>query len=301
MSNLLLVLLWLSPDKISREVKSKVASVGTAYTADAVNQVVKALYETYTHVDTVLVFGPDLNGAGELIVEALRGACNDALRVPCEYVKSLNAAVVDLRWRSEAELKAAVEALYKPREVPARPRREVPMAMPSRRLPHPAPHVIYDVDLEALRAKAVDYILTYGLETEDVLYNVLVLQRGPGGAYTAGPCDLAEGWPCGLDKADVLLATPAYVKKSDLEKISVNPSIFLRTAYDPHGNFVLADRLYHYDRRGVLLRALELTEANLRREAQKLLPDHAFYLGKEYAAKRLLKEKYVQDSWEGNT
>lgn len=301
MSNLLLVLLWLSPDKISREVKSKAAFVGTAYAADAVNQVVKALYETYTHVDTVVVFGPDLNGAGELIVEALRGACNDALRVPCEYVKSLNAAVIDLRWRSEAELKAAVEALYKPRDAPARPRLEVPLAAPNRRLPYPAPHVIYDPELEALRTKAVDYVLTYGVDARDVLYNVLVLQRGPGGVYAARPCDLVEDWPCGLDGADVLLATPAYVKRSDLEKVSVDPSIYLHTVYDPHGNFVLADKLYHYDKRGVLLRALELTEANLRREAQKLLPNHAFYLGKEHAAKKLLKEKYIQDSWEGGT
>jgi thymidylate synthase len=61
----------------------------------------------------------------------------------------------------------------------------------------------------------------------------------------------------------------------------------------------LADSLYHYSPRGVLLRQIELTEVNVRREAQKLLPDHAFYLGREYAAYRILKERYVQDRWKG--
>jgi thymidylate synthase len=55
--------------------------------------------------------------------------------------------------------------------------------------------------------------------------------------------------------------------------------------------------LYHYGPRGVLLRQIELDEVNVRREAQKLLPDHAFYVGREYAAYKLLKDKYVQDRW----
>jgi thymidylate synthase len=69
-SNLLLILLWLSRDQISRSIFEKVAYAGTVYTADAVNTVIKALYEVYNYVDTVIVYGPDINGAGELIVEA---------------------------------------------------------------------------------------------------------------------------------------------------------------------------------------------------------------------------------------
>ncbi|MFZ8839958.1 MAG: hypothetical protein ACO2PM_13830, partial [Pyrobaculum sp.] len=41
-----------------------------------------------------------------------------------------------------------------------------------------------------------------------------------------------------------------------------------RDVYDPHGNFVLADMLYHYGPRGVLLRQIELDEVNVRREAR---------------------------------
>jgi thymidylate synthase len=300
MSNLLLILLWLSRDQISRSIFEKVAYAGTVYTADAVNTVIKALYEVYDYVDTVIVYGPDINSAGELIVEALSGVCNDAVRAPCEYVKGLNVRVVDLRWRGEEELRRAVEAFYKPTAEAARPRREVPLERPNKRLTCWAPHVLYDDDLEALRVKAIDYILTYGAESRDVLYSHLALQRRPGGKYLARPCDVLEDWPCGLEEADVLLATPAYILKSRLEAAmsAIRPEVYGRDVYDPRGNFVLTDSsLYHYSPRGVLLRQIELTDINMRREAQKLLPDHAFYLGQEYAARKILKDKYVQDRW----
>jgi thymidylate synthase len=299
MSNILLILLWLSQDRIDRTILDKVAFVGTAYSADSVNFVVKALYETHNHVDTVVVYGPDLNGAGELIVEALRGVCNDALRIPCEYVKTLNVDLVDLRWRGEEELRKAVETRYRPAREAVRPRREVALEKPNKRLPYGGLHILYDTDLEALRVKAVDYILTYGVESRDVVYSYLALQRRPGGRYLAQPCDVLEDWPCGLEEADGLLATPAYIRKSRLEAAmsAIRPEVYSRDVYDPHGNFVLADMLYHYGPRGVLLRQIELDEVNVRREAQKLLPDHAFYVGREYAAYKLLKDKYVQDRW----
>jgi hypothetical protein len=258
-----------------------------------------ALYETHNHVDTVVVYGPDLNGAGELIVEALRGICNNAPRIPCEYVKTLNVDLVDLRWRGE-ELRKAVETRYRPAREAARPRREVALEKPNKRLPHGGLHILYDDDLEALRVRAIDYIATYGAESRDVLYSHLALQRRPGGKYLARPCDVFEEWPCGLDEADVLLATPAYIHKSRLEvamSAIIRLEVYSRDVYDSHGNFVLADMLYHYGPRGVLLRQIELDEVNVRREAQKLLPDHAFYIGREYATYKLLKDKYVQDRW----
>mgnify|MGYP000417188910 CR=1 FL=1 len=299
MSNILLVLLWIGQDKVDQALLDKVASVGTVYSADAVNFVVKTLYETYNHVDTVVVYGPDLNGAGELIVEALRGVCNDALRIPCEYVKTLNVNVVDLRWRGEEELRKAIATHYRPAAEPARPRREVTPERPNKRLPYGGLHVIYDTDLEALKAKAIDYILTYGLESHDVVYSHLALQRDPRGGYLMSPCDIVEEWPCGLDKAGVLIATPAFIQKRRLETAAsaVKPEVYSRDVYDPHGNFVLADALYHYSPRGVLLRQMELDETSVKREAHKLLPDHAFYLGREYAARKILKDKYMQDRW----
>ncbi len=299
MSNILLILLWLSRDKIDRTILDKVAFAATVYTADAVNFVVKALYESYSHVDTVVVYGPDLNGAGELIVEALRGVCNDALRIPCEYVKALNVDVVDLRWRGEDDLRKAVTTRYRPVTEAVRPRREVTLAKPNERLPYGGLHVLYDTDLEALRSKAIDYILTYGMESHDVVYSHLALQRDPGGGYLVAPCDVVEEWPCGLDKAGVLIATPAFIQKKQLEAAAsaIRPEVYSRDVYDPHGNFVLADALYHYGPRGVLLQQVEVDEISVRREAQKLLPDHAFYLGREYAAYKLLKDKYVQDRW----
>lgn len=299
MSNILLILLWLSQDRIDKAILDKVAFVGTAYSADSVNFVVKTLYETHNHVDTVVVYGPDLNGAGELIVEALRGVCNDALRIPCEYVKTLNVDLVDLRWRGEEELRKAVETRHRPAGEAARPRREVALEKPNKRLPYGGLHILYDTDLEALRAKAVDYILTYGVESRDVVYSYLALQRDPGGEYLTTPCDVIEEWPCGLDRGGILIATPAFIQKKQLETATsaVRPEVYNRDVYDPHGNFVLADMLYHYGPRGVLLRQIELDEVNVRREAQKLLPDHAFYVGREYATYKLLKDKYVQDRW----
>ncbi|MCX8137746.1 thymidylate synthase [Pyrobaculum aerophilum] len=297
MSNLILILLWIAPEKIDKHIREKAAMVGVAYSADVVNHVVKALYEAYTQVDTVIVFGPDFTGAGELIISALRGDCNDALRIPCEYVKNLGVTTVDLRWRSEKELRDVVDALYKPGDTPVRPRAEIPIMTPNKRHPYRGLHVLYDTDLESLRIKAIDYLLTYGIETKDVLYSVLFLQRGISGNYLAQPCDLLNGWPCGLDGADALLAAPAYIEKASVNRITIDLSVYKRDVYDPHGNFVILDKLYHYSPRGVLLRELELTEENVRREAQKVLPDHAFYLGGEFAAKRLLKGGYRQDAW----
>lgn len=298
MSNLLLILLWLPVEKIKADIREKAAHVGTVYSADSVNYIVKSLYETYTYVDTVIVYGPDLNQAGQLIVDALRGKCNDATRIPCEYVKDLGVHVVDLRWQPEEKLRETVNALYRPRDRPARPRREVAIFTPARRLPYAGAHVIYDTDLDSLRVKALDYILTYGVETIDVIYNVLILQRAPLGSYTATVCDVVRDWPCGLDKYTVLIAAPAYIPKADIlhARSLVQNSVY-RTSYDPHGNFYISDKLYHYSPEGVLLRVIEMTEENMRREAAKLHPDHAFYLGGEYAALKLLRHRYVQDRW----
>ena len=296
MSNFLLVLLWVSPEAVPREVRELAAYVGTVYTADAVNYIIKSLYDAYTYVDTVVVYGPDFTGAGEYLVRTLRGECTEALRLPCQYVKELNVAVVDLRWGGEAALREAVGRAYRPRQEPARPRREVALERPNKRHPVHMAHVIYDVDLEALRAKALDYVLTYGVESGDVLYNVLVLQRANEGDYTAALCDLLEDWPCGLDRHAAVFAT-CYVKKRDFEKALalLRLDVFRRDVYDPHGNFVLGDKLYHYSPVGVLLREVDLS--HIGREAAKLLPDHAFYLGREYAARLLLGKEYKQDKW----
>ncbi|MFN3804400.1 MAG: thymidylate synthase [Pyrobaculum sp.] len=298
MSNILLVLLWLTPDRIGREVREKVAAVGVAYSADAVNYIIKSLYERYTYVDVVVVYGPDFRNTGSLIIEALRGICNEALRIPCEYVKNLGVTVVDMRWKDERELREALEKLYRKREAPARRQTYLEIQPPNRRKPYRGPHVIYDTDLEALRIKAIDYILTYGEETRDVIYGVLMLQKAEG-SYATATCDLLKDWPCGLDRAAVLLAAPAYIQKAEVGQAAalIKTEVFQKDVYDPHGNFYLGDVLYHYSPDGVLLRAVEITEGAVRREAAKLLPDHAFYLGQEYAAYRLLKERYVQDGW----
>ncbi|MFN7105324.1 MAG: thymidylate synthase [Pyrobaculum sp.] len=297
MSNILLVLLWLTPDKISREVREKVAEVGVAYSADAVNYIVKSLYERHTYVDVVVVYGPDFRNIGSLIIEALRGTCNEALRIPCEYVKNLGVTVVDMRWKDEIELREALE-LYRKEEVSARRQTYVEIQTPNRRRPYHGPHVIYDTELEALRIKAIDYILTYGEETRDVIYGILTLQKAEGN-YSTAPCDLLKEWPCGLDRTAVLLAAPAYIQKAEVGQAAalIKTEVYQRDVYDPHGNFYLGDMLYHYSPDGVLLRAIEISEGAMRREAAKLLPDHAFYLGQEYAAYRLLKERYVQDKW----
>lgn len=294
MSNLLLVLLWLGQEALREDVKAKFAHVGTVYTADAVNYIIKALYSDFIYVDTVIIFGPDYSGGGELIVKALEGECNEAVRVPCEYVQNLNVRTVDLRWRSIDELRSSAESLYKPRDSPARLRTNVPVEIPNRRNPYLGIHVIYHDDLDALKLMALDYLITYGVETRDVIYSIVALQRGGSGNYEVAPCDLLNQWPCGLDKKSTLVATPAYVEKNQLAL----PQLEIKPAYDPHGNFVISDKLYHYDSRGVLLRAIELTEYNIRREATKLHPDHAFYLGAEWAAYKILGEKYVQDKWQ---
>ncbi len=294
MSNILLVSLWLTPDKLSSEVLKKVAGVHVAYSADAVNHIIKTLYEVYTHVDTVIVYGPDFRNVGDLIISALRGKCNEAVRIPCRYVENLNLHVVDMRWKSEAELREALD-MYKAYRAPVRQSAHVELEIPNRRHPQRGPHVIYDTDLEILRIKAIDYLLTYGVETRDVIYSVIMLQVGEG-SYTTSTCDLVREWPCGLDRYAVLLAAPAYVQRGEkLPEIPVE--IYKRDVYDPRGNFYLGDKLYHYSPAGVLLRVIDITDAQVEREASKLLPDHAFYLGQEYAAYKLLRDRYIQDKW----
>jgi len=63
-SNVLILLLWLSESVVANDIRRRAAYVGTAYTADAVNYVIKALYERLNYVDTVVVYGPDFTGAG---------------------------------------------------------------------------------------------------------------------------------------------------------------------------------------------------------------------------------------------
>ena len=71
-----------------------------------------------------------------------------------------------------------------------------------------------------------------------------------------------------------------------------------REVYDPRGNYVLArGETQHYAPDTTLLRRFPADRQVLKREAAKLAPDHAFYLGEEWAASQLLGEAYEQEKW----
>jgi thymidylate synthase len=112
-------------------------------------------------------------------------------------------------------------------------------------------------------------------------------------------------WPCGLtgNGFEAVILTPAYLPIRDIALAHAVVEQNWRTAYsadvlDTRGNFVLAPpRLLHYTQDGALYRESELDEVSVRREASKLFPEHAFYLGRELSAYRILREKYSQEKW----
>ncbi|MGC8583544.1 MAG: hypothetical protein ACP5MH_07410 [Thermoproteus sp.] len=376
-SNILLVTLWAKPEQVlaslPEDARRMVAAATALYSKDGVNHLLASLAERLLSVDTVIVYGPDLTGSGQALIEALEGRCGDWARIPCERLGELGVAVVDLRkaYGDPARLAEEVRARYRPR--PPRRRVEMPISPPRGRPGYPKPvgwGLIYDTSPYYLWVKALDYALTYG-NWEGGLRTSLVAQlglwgsrpewRGPpparrgvcpldevgrvlsgalaerqagacrvlsarraGGWASAdvliGGCELVEGFP-----GELLAVAEAFVEAS--EGAGLRPGLlsfllldayipaevldraagiveaewrtaYSRDVYDPRGNFVLGpDGLLHYTDEGILYRALGGGREVAAREAAKLLPGHAFYLGEETAARKLLGDRYRQEEW----
>ena len=99
------------------------------------------------------------------------------------------------------------------------------------------------------------------------------------------------------------LSASAHVYDRDVEEarrvVDENWRLtYSRDVYDPRGSFVIGnDSVSHYTSDGMLWRLVKADRAFMRREASKLMPDHAFYIGEEWAAKVLLGSKYRQEEW----
>jgi len=99
------------------------------------------------------------------------------------------------------------------------------------------------------------------------------------------------------------LSASAHIYDSDIElaKRVVEENwqkTWNRDVYDPRGNFAIIDnKLIHYTPDGALHREIVANRRLLKREAAKLVSDHAFYLGEEWAARELLGKDYEQEKW----
>jgi len=104
-SNVAVATLWTKKEIIVGKLRelgvdSKVNVVGTLYTRYGVNYLLHTLSQ-HPEIDTVIVFGADLSGSGEALVELFRGGSPEGLRLmwPLEELKPLLDAVrvLDLR------------------------------------------------------------------------------------------------------------------------------------------------------------------------------------------------------------
>jgi len=376
-SNIMLVTLWAKPEQVlaslPEDVRRMVAAATALYSKDGVNHLLASLAERLLSVDTVIVYGPDLTGSGQALIEALGGRCGEWARIPCERLGELGIAAVDLRraYGDAARLAEEIRARYRPRG----PRRAVgmPLSPPRGGLGYPKPvgwGLLYDTSPYYLWVKALDYVLTYG-NWEGGLRASLVAQLGLWGnrpewagrppesrgvcpvdevkralsgappaasagacgvlsARRTGPwaaadllvrgCELVGGFPgelvavaeaffeasegAGLRPGVLsILLLDAYIPAESLERAAGIVEAgwrvaYTREVYDPRGNFVLEPGgLLHYTDEGVLYRAVGWGREAAAREAAKLLPGHAFYLGEETAARKLLGDMYRQDEW----
>lgn len=375
-SNLLLVTLWAKPEAVlaslPEDVKKMVAAATPLYSKDGVNYLLASLAERLLSIDTVIIYGPDLTGSGQALVDALSGKCGEWARIPCERAAELSLKVIDLRGRygDPRALAEAIRSSYKPR--PPRAAVPLPIAPPKEMPGHPRPigwGILYDTSPYYLWVKIVDYLLTYGHKRKGDLRASVIAQLGLWGQRSAdvvgapktcsaeairsalrggrgaghGPCVVLQaieddGWAY----ADLLvrdcevmrglreeLASTALVFAKEAEAAGLRPGLisyilldsrlpldlleeakalverewrtaYGREVYDPRGSFVLAEgAVLHYAADGVLLRRFGADRRLLLREAAKLLPDHAFYLGEEAAAMRLLGDRYKQEEWRG--
>ncbi len=370
-SNLLLVTLWAKPEAVlaslPEDARRMVAAATPLYSKDGVNYLLASLAERLLSVDTVIIYGPDLTGSGQALVDALSGKCGEWARIPCEKLGALSIKVIDLRGRY-GDLEALVEAIkssYKPR--PPRAATPLPISPPKAWMGYPHPvgwGILYDTSPYYLWVKAVDYLLTYGYRHEGELKASLVAQLGlwgqsleggsprvcspdelkralkgeAGGA--GGPCVVLQGgerggWAYldvlirGCDVRELRDELPGVASAffEAAEEMGLRPGLisyllldsrlpldlveeakalverewrtaYGRDVYDPRGSFVLSGGgLSHYTTDGVLLRITPADRRAILREAAKLLPDHAFYLGEEAAAMKLLGDRYKQEGW----
>lgn len=435
-SNIALVTLWAKPRDVLRRLPGDVAGMvnvaGVLYSRDGVNHVVVSLARTLLNVDTLIVYGPDLSGSGQALVDTFSGRCGEWLRVPCDVAVSLGVRLVDLRGAPMAELERAIRENFRPGAPPRRPIHvELGRAQSPGGYMHPTGWgALYDVSLFHLWVKAIDYVLTYGYPKpteagDTALEAALVAQWGlwgrspepdealarhydvgameahardmldpqpppDGVAYRYGhrfrghiygdqleaalrklasaphtrravmatwapgdaesgdpPCivavqfvthgdwlsvygylrsnDMYRAWPAniyalarlGHHVAERLgeavgvpyrlavvatLSASAHVYSRDVGNAARLVEAHWRAAYgrdvfDPRGNYTLGDKVAHYYPDGTLYRELDYDRTALRREAAKLMGEHAFYLGEEHAARALLGDRYRQEGW----
>ncbi len=104
-SNVAIATLWTKKEHIVEKLRElgvdgKVNIVGTLYTRYGINYLLYTLSQ-HPEIDTIIVFGADLSGSGEALIELFRGGMPEGLRLmwPLDEVKPIidGVKVVDLR------------------------------------------------------------------------------------------------------------------------------------------------------------------------------------------------------------
>lgn len=173
-SNVAVATLWTRNEAVVEGLRrlgvdSKVNIVGTLYTRYGVNYVLYTL-SRHPEVDAVLVFGADLSGSGEALLELSRGCVPEGFRLmwPLEQVRAVleGVKVVDLREAFRRgdyrALAAAVEEHYSPgvrRAPPVLELREV--SAPSWPFQLAGLSIVED-DVVRAWAKLLDAVMTWG-------------------------------------------------------------------------------------------------------------------------------------------
>jgi thymidylate synthase len=239
-----------------------------------------------------------------------KGDCPKWLRLDCKILDELNIKIIDLRNRNYIDIINTINKEYMIASA-ARERKIVELTTPQETTyPYQVGWaVISDTDIKRLYIKTLDYILTYGILKNNKLISYLIIQnisyKSKELRNVIRECNVMGEWPCGLtgNGFEAVILTPAYVSIEDIALARATVKQSWRAAYsadilDTRGNFVLAPpRLLHCTPEGALYRESELDEVSVRREASKLFPEHAFYLGREFSAYKILRDRYSQEKW----
>ncbi|WP_054856689.1 hypothetical protein [Vulcanisaeta sp. JCM 16159] len=177
-SNIAIVTLWSGIDQVKRLLGDSiklVGIIGNLYTPIGINYIVATL-SGFNWVDTLIVFGLDYNGVGDLLIKFFRDGVLDVLLVDRDIADGVRSTVrvIDLREAFKARnadlLIKTVHENYRPGRKPVRPSMRVEVRENEHDGGWVLPLVggfIYERDTYRSWVKLVDLVLNYGFDKGD--------------------------------------------------------------------------------------------------------------------------------------
>ncbi|WP_446752366.1 DUF4346 domain-containing protein [Vulcanisaeta sp. JCM 16161] len=177
-SNIAIVTLWSSINQVKGLLGDSinlVGIIGNLYTPVGINYMVATL-SRFNWIDTLIVFGLDYNGVGDLLIRFFRDGALDVLMVSKDVADSVRSTVrvVDLRGAfRERDVNALIKVVhesYRPGRRPVRPLINVEFNESERGGGWVLPLVggfIYERDTYRSWVKLVDLVLNYGFDKGD--------------------------------------------------------------------------------------------------------------------------------------